>query len=452
MALSNKEISQLLAKEDAADNKNRTNSTKSSAASKAFSSSLTKNNTNTASKDITANNGLTYTVSPSTNSPYKYNVTEKTNSPSYNSQYTDKLNDLLSRYEDAINNSGGISMPGLSLPDYVGAYDELIDELLNKIANREEFSYNSEEDPLYQQYKDLYTKQGQLAMEDTMGVAAGLTGGYASSYSQAVGQQQYNAYLEKLTEMMPEFYDRAYGQYRDEGTDMKDLYGLYIDRDQVDFQRYQQEVANAQAEYQAAAAAASAAAAAEQNNISNLGNLYSLVLGADDTAYNRYMNEWSANYQAEQDKKNWNYQLSQDAYNKQQTNKANAKSEVDAILEAGGMPSSSLISASGVSSEYINALYSLYGGNTTTTSYSGSSGSNGSDNKTILSSNKATANHDTVYANQTATGGGSLYKQTSNEIKNMTRSQAEAYVKDLRNNNFLTTAEASALIKQARNS
>lgn len=390
MALSNKEISQLLAKEDAADNKNRTNSTKSSAASKAFSSSLTKNNTNTASKDITANNGLTYTVSPSTNSPYKYNVTEKTNSPSYNSQYTDKLNDLLSRYEDAINNSGGISMPGLSLPDYVGAYDELIDELLNKIANREEFSYNSEEDPLFQQYKDLYTKQGQLAMEDTMGVAAGLTGGYSSSYSQAVGQQQYNAYLEKLTEMMPEFYDRAYGQYRDEGTDMKDLYGLYIDRDQVDFQRYQQEVANAQAEYQAAAAAASAAAAAEQNNISNLANLYGIVSGADDTAYNRYLDSWNMD-QTELDR---SYQQFQNMYEQAQTNKANAKSEVDAILKAGGMPSSSLISASGVSSEYINAMNSLYGGNTTTTSYSGSSGS----------SSKKTTSAEPTITNKTGNG------------------------------------------------
>lgn len=366
MALSNSEISKLLAKEDAELNKNRT----SASTAKAFTSSLKKTNSS-ASKDYTAGNGLTYKVSSSTTSPYKYNITEKTNSPSYNSQYTDKLNDLLSRYEDAISSAGGISMPGLSLPDYVGAYDQQIDELLNKLLNREEFAYNSEEDPLYQQYKELYTKQGQLAMEDTMGVAAGLTGGYSSSYSEAVAQQQYNAYLQKLTELMPEFYDRAYGKYQDEGTNMKDLYGMYIDRDQVDFQRYQQEVANAQAEYQAAAAAASAAAAAEQNNISNLGNLYGLVLGADDTAYNRYMNEWSANYQAEQDKKNWNYQLSQDAYNKQQTAKSEARSEVDAILKAGGMPSSALISASGVSADYINALRNYYGGNTTTSSGGG---------------------------------------------------------------------------------
>lgn len=315
---------------------------------------------------------------------------DSSSSGSYESEYSDALNSILGAYQDAISSAGGVSMPGLSLPDYVGAYDELIDELLNKIANREEFSYNSEEDPLFQQYKDLYTKQGQLAMEDTMGVAAGLTGGYSSSYSQAVGQQQYNAYLEKLTEMMPEFYDRAYGQYRDEGTDMKDLYGLYIDRDQVDFQRYQQEVANAQAEYQAAAAAASAAAAAEQNNISNLANLYGIVSGADDTAYNRYLDSWNMD-QTELDR---SYQQFQNMYEQAQTNKANAKSEVDAILKAGGMPSSSLISASGVSSEYINAMNSLYGGNTTTTSYSGSSGS----------SSKKTTSAEPTITNKTGNG------------------------------------------------
>lgn len=307
----------------------------------------------------------------------------------YESQYSDALNDILGAYQDAIGSAGGIGMPGLSLPDYDPQYDEQIDELLNKLLNREEFTYNSEEDPLYQQYKELYTKQGQLAMEDTMGVAAGLTGGYSSSYSEAVAQQQYNAYLQRLTELMPEFYDRAYGKYRDEGTDMKDLYGMYIDRDQVDFQRYQQEVSNAQAEYQAAAAAASAAMAAEQNNISNLGNLYGLISGADDTAYNRYLDSWNM----EQTELDRNYQQFQNMYNQAQTNKANAKSEVDAILKAGFMPSNSLIESSGVSADYINALYSFYGGNTTTSS-SGSSGN---------SSKKATPEEPTI-TNKTGNG------------------------------------------------
>ena len=52
-----------------------------------------------------------------------------------------------------------------------------------------EFKYNVNADPLYQQYKDQYIQGGKLAMMDTMGKAAALTGGYGSTYGQQVGQQ-----------------------------------------------------------------------------------------------------------------------------------------------------------------------------------------------------------------------------------------------------------------------
>lgn len=290
-----------------------------------------------------------------------------TPSTDYNSKYSEDLDKILGSITDAITNAPTISMPGYSAPTYNPQYDAQIDELLNKLLNREEFSYNEELDPLYQQYKDLYTKQGQLAMEDTMGQAAALTGGYGSTYSQAVGQQMYNAYLQKVTEMLPEFYDRAYGKYRDEGQDMKDLYGMYIDRDQVDFQRYQQEVANAQAAYQAAAAAASMAYQQQQDNISNLGNLYGLVSGADATDYERFLNNWNMNNTLDQqeynkliDKWNQDMQLNESNYNRRQGTQKLAQSQIDAIIAAGGTPSQALISASGYDPSYINSLMSYY--------------------------------------------------------------------------------------------
>lgn len=290
-----------------------------------------------------------------------------TPSTDYNSKYSEDLDKILGSITDAITNAPTISMPGYSAPTYNPQYDAQIDELLNKLLNREEFSYNEELDPLYQQYKDLYTKQGQLAMEDTMGQAAALTGGYSSTYSQAVGQQMYNAYLQKVTEMLPEFYDRAYGKYRDEGQDMKDLYGMYIDRDQVDFQRYQQEVANAEMAYQAAAAAASMAYQQQQDNISNLGNLYGLVSGADATDYERFLNNWNMNNTLDQqeynkliDKWNQDMQLSESNYNRRQDAQKLAQSQIDAIIAAGGTPSQALISTAGYDPSYINSLMSYY--------------------------------------------------------------------------------------------
>lgn len=281
------------------------------------------------------------------------------------SKWSDKLDDLLGMYEDAMN-APAISMPGYSAPSYNPQYDAQIDELLNKLLNREPFEYNEELDPLYQQYKDMYTKQGQLAMEDTMGQAAALTGGYSSTYSQAVGQQMYNAYLNKVQEMLPQFYDRAYGKYQDEGTNMKDLYGMYIQRDQVDFQRYQQEVANAQAAYQAAAAAASMAYQQQQDQLSNIGNLYGLVSGAEASEYQRYL-----------DKLNQDWTINQTNYDRNQTASGLARNEVDSILQAGGVPSADLVRKSGYSSEYISSLRNYYAQQASSHSVRSSGGSSG---------------------------------------------------------------------------
>lgn len=300
------------------------------------------------------------------------------------SKYSEQLDKLLGMYEDAMN-APAISMPGYSAPSYNPQYDAQIDELLNKLLNRDPFEYNEELDPLYQQYKDMYTKQGQLAMEDTMGQAAALTGGYSSTYSQAVGQQMYNAYLNKVQEMLPEFYDRAYGKYQDEGSNMKDLYGMYIQRDQVDFQRYQQEVANAQAAYQAAAAAASMAYQQQQDQLSNIGNLYGLVSGAEASEYQRYM-----------DKLNQDWAVNQTNYDRNQTAAGLARSEVDAILQAGGVPSAGLISKSGLSPEYINSMKNYYALQTAQTAArsGGRSGGGGGSSRTYPSDKDYKVNKD----------------------------------------------------------
>ena len=59
-------------------------------------------------------------------------------------------------------------------------------DLAEKLINRPAFSYDPQTDPFYQGAKSQYLRQGSRAMADTMGRAAGLTGGYGSSYAQAV--------------------------------------------------------------------------------------------------------------------------------------------------------------------------------------------------------------------------------------------------------------------------
>lgn len=132
--------------------------------------------------------------------------------------------------------------------EYVSPYDTFIQDAYQKLMNRGDFSYDLNGDALYQQYKDMYMSQGKLAMQDTMGQAAGLTGGYGSSYAQAVGQQQYNAYLQQLNDKVPEFYDRAYQRYRDQGTDLYNQLNMSQQLDESAYGRYRDRVGDWQTE------------------------------------------------------------------------------------------------------------------------------------------------------------------------------------------------------------
>lgn len=128
--------------------------------------------------------------------------------------------------------------------EYQSNWQSQLDETLNKILNREKFSYDLNGDALYQQYKDQYMLQGQQAMMDTMGQAQAMTGGYGNSYAQTVGQQTYQGYLQQLNDKVPELYQLALSQYNQEGQDLYNQYGLYADRESQDYGRYRDNVSD----------------------------------------------------------------------------------------------------------------------------------------------------------------------------------------------------------------
>lgn len=92
---------------------------------------------------------------------------------------------------------------------------------MDAILNRKAFSYDLNGDALYQQYKDQYMQQGKLAMQDTMGQAAAMTGGYGNSYAASVGNQAYQGYLSQLNNLVPELYNLALNAYNAEGDRLK---------------------------------------------------------------------------------------------------------------------------------------------------------------------------------------------------------------------------------------
>lgn len=128
--------------------------------------------------------------------------------------------------------------------DYTSAWQSQLNDIIQKIQNREKFTYDLNGDALYQQYKDQYMTQGKLAMMDTMGQAAAMTGGYGNSYAQTAGQQAYQGYLQGLNDKVPELYQLALSKYNAEGDEMYNQASLLAGMEDQDYGRYRDTVSD----------------------------------------------------------------------------------------------------------------------------------------------------------------------------------------------------------------
>lgn len=92
------------------------------------------------------------------------------------------------------------------------------------VRNVQPFQYDLARDTLYQQYKNQYKNLGKLAMQDTMGQAAAMTGGYGNSYASTAGNQAYQSYLQQLNDKVPDLYNAALSKYN---SDLDNLYNKF---------------------------------------------------------------------------------------------------------------------------------------------------------------------------------------------------------------------------------
>lgn len=169
-------------------------------------------------------------------------------------------------------------------------YEQALQQVMERILNREDFRYSLDGDALYRQYRDQAVQNGRLAMADTMGQAAALTGGYGSSYAQSVGQQAYHQQLDALADRIPELYDLAMNQYKLQTQGLQQKYDLLSDAQQQEYSRYQDALAAWQKEAQ---------------------QLWSVYTDARDTDYQTYRDniaDWKWEKQFNENKRRYNRQ------------------------------------------------------------------------------------------------------------------------------------------------
>lgn len=97
--------------------------------------------------------------------------------------------------------------------------NEEVDRLQEEYATRK-FSYDPAADAGYQEYARLVTEEGKKAMEDTVGKASALTGGYGNSYAATAGAQVYADHVKEAAAARHDFRARAREEFDAENADI----------------------------------------------------------------------------------------------------------------------------------------------------------------------------------------------------------------------------------------
>lgn len=216
-------------------------------------------------------------------------------------------------------------------PTYENTFAQQQKDLLDRILNREDFSWSRETDPQWSSYKKSYLREGDRATANALAQASAASGGRPSSYAVNAATQAGDYYATKLNDVIPTLYQQAYERYLDEyNMKLKDLNAVN-QQEQLDYAKYLDRLGQFNTDR----------GFAYQNYADDYDRLRSQladVQGQDQIDYARYLDEAS----------------------RQQTAQDSIRSQVDAILAAGGSPSANLVSESGYSSEYVKALEDAY--------------------------------------------------------------------------------------------
>lgn len=139
-----------------------------------------------------------------------------------------------------------VTQQATQIDPYQSAWMDIIKERADKIANRDPFSYNFNEDPLYQNYKDQYMRQATLGQESAMANAAALSGGYGNSYAATAGNLAYQENMAHLNDVIPQLYQMAYDKYNTDLANERADLEMYQNMDNNDYGRYRDTVADTQ--------------------------------------------------------------------------------------------------------------------------------------------------------------------------------------------------------------
>lgn len=171
----------------------------------------------------------------------KYGYSGGGNGSQYNkisyTQQTNQWNDTINALWDQINGYGPFQ-DTREKPTYSNRYDQQINALLQQYVNREKFSYDYKNDPLYANYRKQYQREGQRATQDALAEAAAASGGIPSSYAASAAAQAQNYYASQIADKIPELEQLAYQKYLDDASLQQSKISALQGQEQLDYAKY----------------------------------------------------------------------------------------------------------------------------------------------------------------------------------------------------------------------
>ena len=117
------------------------------------------------------------------------------------------------------------------------SYSDQVRDMMDTIMGREKFTYDVDKDPLFQQALASAMNSGKTAMQDTIGQASALTGGYGSTYATSAANQAYNTFIEDAYNNLPQYYQMAMEAYQMEGDDLYRQLDMLVGADEREYSR-----------------------------------------------------------------------------------------------------------------------------------------------------------------------------------------------------------------------
>lgn len=171
----------------------------------------------------------------------KYGYSGGGNGSQYNkisyTQQTNQWNDTINALWDQVNGYGPFQ-DTREKPTYSNRYDQQINDLLQQYVNREKFSYDYKNDPLYANYRKQYQREGQRATQDALAEAAAASGGIPSSYAASAAAQAQNYYASQIADKIPELEQLAYQKYLDDASLQQSKISTLQGQEQLDYAKY----------------------------------------------------------------------------------------------------------------------------------------------------------------------------------------------------------------------